>query len=131
MEAVEKVEFAGNLVSYTSWDSLSVECFVDFNSWIKGPGRFGVVEICDTTNVAAQISLILIRVEILYASLLVQTDADIQAICHTKTKVRLLTPERMFWWIILTVLRFGIGHCLSSSRLHHRHLVVEKTVHLR
>lgn len=56
MEAVEKVEFAGNLVPDTSRDSLSVECFVNFDSGVKGPGRFSMVQICDTADVAVQIS---------------------------------------------------------------------------
>lgn len=128
MEAIEEVEFAGNLVSDTSRDSLSIECFVDLNSGVKGPGRFSMVKICDTTNIAAQISFT-IGVRILYGSILVQTDVDIDAVCYTRTKVRLLSLQDASG-AILTVLRFGTSHCLSSSPPHRRHLVVEKTAHL-
>lgn len=128
METVEEVEFAGNLVSDTSRDSLSIECFVDLNSGVKGPGRFSMVKICDTTNIAARISFT-IGARILYENILVQTDVDIQAVYYTRKKVRLL-PLQDACGEILTVLRFETNHCLSSSPPHRRHLVVEKTAHL-
>lgn len=58
MESVEKVEFAGDLVSNTSRDTLSVVGLIDLNSRVESPGRFSMVEICDTANVAVRISLL-------------------------------------------------------------------------
>lgn len=65
MKAVEEVEFARNLVSNTSWDTLTVVCFVDLNSGVEGPSRFSMIEICNAANIAIQIS-ITIEVRALY-----------------------------------------------------------------
>lgn len=57
MEAVEEVEFAGDLVSNTSRDTLTVVCFVDLDSGVEGPSRFSMIEICNAANIAVQISI--------------------------------------------------------------------------